>query len=114
MKMINIIIILLFILACNNNSKDSSAFQVILNTKDFTNVLKAIHLTEAKYTFQKSNNIDSLNYISDQYDSIFEAHSIKEEAFYQSMDYYLQHPKELEAIYDSILIDLKNDQSHLR
>ena len=110
MKMIKIIILLL-VLACNNSNHKSES--EILNNTEFANVLKAIHLTEAKNTLQKSNNIDSLS-LSNQYDSIFKAYSIEEDIFRQSMDYYLKHPKELEAIYDSILIDLRNNPSYLR
>ena len=110
MKMIKIIILLL-VLACNNSNHKSGS--KILNNTEFANVLKAIHLTEAKNTLQKSNNIDSLS-LSNQYDSIFRVHTIQEEIFHQSMEYYLKHPKELEAIYDSILVDLRNNPSYLR
>ena len=110
MKMIKIVT-LLIVLACNSSNQKSGS--EILNNTEFANVLKAIHLTEAKNTLQKSNNIDSLS-LSNQYDSIFKAYSIEKDIFHQSMDYYLKNPKELEIIYDSILIDLRDNPSYLR
>ena len=110
MKIIRIIILLL-IIACNNSNHKSDI--QILNNTEFASILKAIHLTEAKNILQKPTNIDSLT-LSNQYDSIFQAHNIQEEIFHQSMEYYLKHPKELEAIYDSILVDLRNNPSYLR
>ena len=103
--------IVLLIMACNNSNHESDV--QILNNTGFASILKAIHLTEAKNTLLKSNNIDSLS-LSNQYDSIFQAYAIQKEIFHQSMEYYLKHPKELEAIYDSILVDLRNNPSYLR
>lgn len=114
MKTLRLITILL-IISCSTDSKDKSIGEV-LTASEFANILKALHLAEAKHILQKSNSIktDSSHLIESKYDSIFHAHSIQENIFNQSMDYYLDHPKELESIYDSILIDLRDKKFNLR
>lgn len=42
------------------------------------------------------------------YDELFRKHKVTKEAFRTTFDWYTEHPEELKAIYDSVLIDLQH------
>lgn len=60
----------------------------------------SLHRTNVK-------NIDSLSFY---YQMIFDRHHITQEEFTKSMEWYTQHPEELEKIYAHLLTKLEKDK----
>ena len=70
------------------------------------NILKDIQLAEAHAKLLKINPDSLKSLIESHYLLIFKTHQIKKDAFLESYSYYLDHPDELNIIYESVLEEL--------
>jgi hypothetical protein len=86
----------------------------ILSEKEFTNILKEIHLAEAAFKLNKSEGIKKAkNNLENSYQSIYKTHDIADTTFSNSLKYYVKHPEILEAIYSTVLQELDYDRTTL-
>tara|TARA_B100001750_G_C14967339_1_gene331247 strand:+ start:168 stop:449 length:282 start_codon:yes stop_codon:yes gene_type:complete len=85
----------------------------VIDTEAFKQIIKAMHLIEAKHELiNKSASENNLSLKSD-YDSLLNAHSITEELFIESINHYTNNPYKLNSVYTSILEELKKEKETL-
>ena len=106
------LIILSFLLACS--SPQESMPEEILSQKEFASILKKVHLAEGGFELQKTNGKDhAQNVLSNSYQTIFSSHNIDETIFQKTLEYYANHPSELEEIYADVIKGITEERSTL-
>ena len=105
-------ILCLILLSCGNQQKETP--QNILSENSFINLLKDIHLAEAKFELHKTKGMENAkNELAHNYSTIYENYEITIDDFDKTLDYYAQHPEQLEKIYTSVLEQLTKDRTIL-
>ncbi|MDB4126627.1 DUF4296 domain-containing protein [Flavobacteriales bacterium] len=111
MKIISFILSLI-LLSCGNPKTEIP--QDILSENSFINLLKDIHLAEAKFELHKIKGMENAkNELAHNYSTIYETHEITPDDFDKTLAYYAQHPEQLEKIYTSVLEQLTKDKTIL-
>ena len=111
MKILSFILCLI-LLSCGNQQKETP--QDILSENSFINLLKDIHLAEAKFELHKTKGMENAkNELAHNYNTIYETYEITVDDFDKTLDYYAQHPEQLEKIYTSVLEQLTKDRTIL-
>ena len=111
MKIISLILCLI-LLSCGNQQKETP--QNILSENSFINLLKDIHLAEAKFELHKTKGIENAKKeLAHNYRAIYETHAITADDFDKTLDYYAQHPEQLEKIYTRVLEQLTKNKTIL-
>ena len=111
MKIISLILCLI-LLSCGNQQKETP--QNILSENTFINLLKDIHLAEAKYELHKTKGMENAkNELAHNYSTIYKTHEITGDDFDKTLDYYAQHPEQLEKIYTLVLEQLTKERTIL-
>ena len=88
--------------------------QDILSENIFINLLKDIHLAEAKYELHKTKGMENAkNELAHNYSTIYKTHEITGDDFDKTLDYYAQHPEQLEKIYTLVLEQLTKERTIL-
>lgn len=95
----NIIILMsLWLSACKHTKSEKP----VIDKETFMNILIDIHLTEASLMqsnpFEKGRTLTMMM----QYDKIFEKYKVSREDFMKTFDYYRQHPKEMDELYNEM------------
>jgi len=112
MNYLYIFYILIFLFGCQ--TKQSSNEEKIIGKQNFTDIIKAIHLSEAKYEIYKNKNLDAAkNLLKIEYDSIFGRYNIKVNDFERSIKHYSTKTNELDEIYEDVLEKLIQDKNKL-
>tara|TARA_B100000900_G_scaffold189935_1_gene160879 strand:+ start:31 stop:381 length:351 start_codon:yes stop_codon:yes gene_type:complete len=105
-----LIISLLFVFGCQNNTLDVP--DEILSKNKFTTILKEIHLADAEFEINKRNGIKNANDIlNNKYIEIYKKNQVTEKIFKKALDYYAEKPEILEQIYINMLGDLKQEKT---
>jgi hypothetical protein len=111
MKIPSVILCLIF-LSCGNPKTEIP--QDILSKNSFIGLLKDIHLAEAKFELHKTKGMENAkNELAHNYKTIYEIHEISPDDFDKTLDYYAQHPEQLEKIYTRVLEQLTKDRTIL-
>ena len=111
MKIISFILSLI-LLSCGNPKTEIP--QDILSENSFINLLKDIHLAEAKFELHKIKGMENAkNELAHNYSTIYETHEITPDDFDKTLAYYAQHLEQLEKIYTSVLEQLTKDKTIL-
>ena len=111
MKIISFILCVTF-LSCGSPQKNIP--NDILSENIFIDLLKDIHLAEAKFDLHKTKGMENAkNELAHNYSTIYETHEITPDDFDKTLDYYAQHPEQLEKIYTSVLEQLTKDRTIL-
>jgi len=111
MKILSFILCLI-LLSCGNQQKETP--QDILSENSFINLLKDIHLAEAKFELHKTKGMENAkNELAYNYSSIYKKYEITLDDFDKTLDYYAQNPEKLEKIYTSVLEQLTKDRTIL-
>ena len=108
MRTILFLITVLFIVSCN--SPKEKAPGNLLPPDSMVSILVDIHLAEAASNVTRLSDVQSFK-APELYPAIFKSHQTDSAAFHSSFNYYLKHPKELEAIYDKVLNELSRRES---
>ena len=88
--------------------------QDILSKNSFIGLLKDIHLAEAKFELHKTKGMENAkNELAHNYSTIYKTHEITADDFDKKLDYYAQHPEQLEKIYTRVLEQLTKDRTIL-
>ena len=105
-------ILCLILIGCGNQQKETP--QDILSENIFINLLKDIHLAEAKFELHKTKGTENAkNELAHNYKTIYKIHEVSPDDFDKTLDYYAQHPEQLEKIYTSVLEQLTKDRTIL-
>ena len=111
MKIISFILSLI-LLSCGNPKTEIP--QDILSKNSFIGLLKDIHLSEAKFELHKTKGMENAkNELANNYNSIYKKYEITVDDFDKTLDYYAQHPEQLEKIYTRVLEQLTKDKTIL-
>ena len=111
MKILSFILCLILI-GCGNQQKETP--QDILSENIFINLLKDIHLAEAKFELHKTKGMENAkNELAYNYSSIYKKYEITLDDFDKTLDYYAQNPEKLEKIYTRVLEQLTKDRTIL-
>jgi len=111
MKILSFILCLI-LLSCGNQQKETP--QDILSENIFINLLKDIHLAEAKFELHKTKGMENAkNELAYNYSSIYKKYEITLDDFDKTLDYYAQNPEKLEKIYTRVLEQLTKDRTIL-
>jgi len=105
-------ILCLILLSCG--SQKTGIPKDILSENSFISLLKDIHLAEAKFELHKTKGMQNAkNELARNYSTIYETHEITADDFYKTLDYYAQHPEQLEKIYTRVIEQLTKDRTIL-
>ena len=111
MKILSFIVCLIF-LSCG--APKTEIHQDILSENSFIILLKDIHLAEAKFELHKTKGMENAkNELAHNYSTIYETHEITADDFKKTLDYYAQHPEQLEKIYTRVIEQLTKDRTIL-
>ena len=79
----------------------------LLEPEDMTKVLMEVHLLEAKVNELSITPLDSEQVVYDHFEKLlFDTLSITQEQYERSFNYYLDHPKQFEKIYNAVVDSL--------
>ena len=107
-----VIIICFFLLACSDLRKEMP--EGILTEEVFINILKEVHLTEANFELQKTNNNQvAQKNLEIDYQKIYNEYNIDGQKFQLTLDYYANHPGKLEDIYGKVIEELVEQRANL-
>jgi hypothetical protein len=95
--------LLLFVIGCFGCQKKSGQpVSAAISRQVMSIILLDVHIEEARY--QSAGNREAQNLVmSRRYSEIFKKHEVSFEEFDQSMKYYMQHPDEMDLIYEEIV-----------
>ena len=111
MKIKSYIFFIIF-LSCGDPKIETS--EDILPKNSFINLLKDIHLAEAKFEIQKTKGMkNAKRKLANNYSTIYETHEITPDDFDKTLDYYAQDPEQLEKVYILVLEQLTSERSIL-
>ena len=105
---IKVLIFVLFV-SCSMNHPSKS----VIEADNFKQIIKAMHLIESKHELINNSTTKSDSSLKSDYDSVLNAHSITEEIFIESINYYTNNPNKLISVYTSILEELKKEKEAL-
>ena len=106
------LIVFSFLLACS--SSQESMPEEILSQNEFASILKEVHLAEGVFELQKTNIKEGAqNALSNSYQKIFSSHNINETIFQKTLEYYANHPSELEEIYADVIEEITEERTSL-
>ena len=106
------LVIYCFLLACSSSEKGIPEW--ILSEKEFVSILKEVHLAEGEFELQKTNSKENAqNALRNNYQTIYSNHNIDENKFQETLEYYANHPGELEEIYAKVLEELTKERARL-
>ena len=107
MKYIYIFFIIIFFSCCK---KEISSKSNVLSEKIFINIIKDIHLNEARFDNIKRIDFEKYKLLqSNSQNSVFLKYNISHEDFQHSMLYYSRKPEKLEEIYSLAIDEIKNN-----
>ena len=106
--------ILLSILLLSCSEPKTEIPKDILTEKSFINVLKEIHLAEAKFELHKTKGMENAQKeLANNYATIYSTHKITANDFAKTLKYYAEKSDELEKIYASVLEQLTEERTIL-
>ena len=99
----SVVVLMIFAMSCSDKRQVP---QGILTHDQMVAVMSELYITEQKVSSMGLKR-DSLEQIADvMKDKIFAKSGITDSVFRKSMDYYMDHPQELELIYTSVVDSL--------
>lgn len=115
MKNIFIIIFLLLNVGCGDVKSTTPPPTNLIEMAQMEQVLRDMCKIEAR--FQRRLSIKNTKHIDmalANYAGVFNKHNITEKQFKASYDYYSNHPDQMQALYDSVIVNLTKEQAELK
>lgn len=98
---------------CKNSNQTNTSKNTIGETQMIA-LLTEIHLVEGS-TNQMNLYGDSLTqYVLNNYEFLFQKYHTNQAGFRETMDYYVQHPKEMDKVYEKVVENLSKMQSEIK
>lgn len=86
----------------------------ILPPNEMAKIMIDLYLAEARLTDGMVNKDSALRYFIPQQQRLLEKHSLSDSAIVKSFQYYVDHPQQLEKIYESVIDTLNLREQKLR
>ncbi len=109
----SLIIILLSVAVFGCETKHEKP-EEIWSKERFVEVLTQMQLAESVIRLGYHRTPDSLYSNDSIYSAALRSVNTNQEEYEQNMDYYLDHPKELEEIYDEVMVNLSTKSAELK
>jgi hypothetical protein len=84
----------------------------IISPDSMVAIMVDVHLAEAVANVNRVNDEQRFS-AGELYPIIFKTHRIDSATFRKSFDYYLEHPKKFDKIYDEIINELSRRESEM-
>ena len=105
---------LLSILLLSCSAPKTEITKDIITENSVKNILKEIHLAEAKFELHKTKGMENAKMeLSNNYAAIYTKNEITAKDFEKTLSYYADKPEELEKIYASVLEELTQERTIL-
>jgi hypothetical protein len=105
------LIILTLMVACQNNARPKE----VLTQAQLSALLVEVYLAEAKLDAIPKPKDTTIKYFLPFEEKLLKRFNVSDSVLRKTYSYYLEHPKELEEIYDSVIdtLTLREQRSHL-
>lgn len=105
----------LSLLAFSCNEPEKKAPENLIPESEMITILSDICLTEARFQRRLGNSFaDNQDLVWQNYELIFEQNEVTLVNFKESYDYYLQAPETIQAMYDSVIVKLTEQQTQAK
>jgi hypothetical protein len=106
-------VLLLFLISCGGNESVPSG---ILPPEEMVKVLDEIYVIESKVNRLSLKNDSSIQVFNAMKEKVFNKVGISDSVFKKSINYYMDHPKEMELVYTALVdsLNLKEQRSSVR
>ena len=108
------ILLLLFTLLATTSCQEKKKAVSPLSRDEMVNLMMEIYLAEARASLVPAARDSSYRLFVAYQDSILQRRSVSDTTLRKAYAYYLEHPAELEAIYDAIIDSLSLKEQLLR
>ena len=106
------LLISILLLACS--APETEVPNDILSEAVFINILKEVHLAEAKFELHKTKGMENAKKeLASNYATIYKKSRITAEDFEKTLQYYAEKPEKLEQIYASVLEQISKERTTL-
>ena len=106
--------VLLSILLLSCSAPKTEIPKDIITEKSFVNILKEIHLAEAKFELHKTKGMENAKKeLTSNYATIYKESEITAADFENTLNYYANNPEKLEDIYTTVLEELSKERTTL-
>lgn len=112
MRLGYILLILVLITSCTSPEEEGIP-ENVLPPEKFTSVMIDVQITEG----MRAQGVDIItpgDGVEGAYEEIFSKHQINKEAFDESYNYYLDHPDQMEKIYEQVLDSLSKLDAQIK
>lgn len=115
MRSIFAIILMVMALGCGEVKPTNPPPANLIGTVQMEEILRDMCKIEARFQRRLSlKNTKHLDMALANYASVFNKHHITEEDFKASYNYYSEHPDQMQALYDSVIVNLTKEQAELK
>jgi hypothetical protein len=112
-RKIALLSVLLLVYACSSKDNKTRIPDNIIPPDKMVSIIVDFHLVEASLS-QSQQNHEDVNQLSNyRYNSIFQKHKINRIQLGESIMFYTDHMKDLEAIYKEVVVELSTTQSRI-
>lgn len=105
------ILIVSILFACSNN--EISIPENIIPQEQMVQVLADIHIAEVTANFKSPGDTINID-VKSLYLQIYNKHSITEEQYRESYQFYLDHPTLFNKMYDEVITELSRRQTEIQ
>lgn len=110
---VGFLFLIMFVVACKNEVKKEST-PVRLTEAQMIRLLKDVQLAEASLSFQRNLGKNSDDQKDLYFDLVFKQNGLTPAILEENLFFYNRNPKNLERIYDSVIVSLKREQDSLK
>lgn len=97
---VKLLILTTIFLGCGDPKPDN-----LLSEEEVQEILSQLHMADAISDTRKKHILERKTFRNDIYDQILERYGLTRETFYESYEYYLEHPVQMDSIYQRIVRD---------
>ena len=92
--------------------REESVPKEIISPDSMVAILVDVHLAEAAANMNRINDVQRFS-APELYPVIYKSHHTDSITFRKSFDYYLDHPKKLDKIYEQVISELSRRESEI-
>lgn len=110
-KRLRLVILFILLISTGCWNKEKKAPEGILSKEQMIPVLVDIQLAEAALVIKNFHGDSAKQYAADYYNFIYIRHQVTKEEFEKSLNYYIEHPKQLDQIYSEVIAELSKKEA---
>ena len=111
--MYRLILIIISVLIVSCDSKEISVPDDVIPKEKMVQVLADIHIAEATVNYKSVGDTVKPN-IENYYSDVFKKHSITQDQYRKSYQFYLDNPSMMNKMYDEVINELSRRQSEVQ